>query len=115
MNHDFNLSKNTSATLSGNWEPTYRASNMLYHGVSQLWASIDHDFGNGLSLSAQGLLLCHRRVLDISGKGFESIYANHEPCQNISLTLRWNFSGGGKVNAKQTNNQQQVRTIEYSK
>ena len=115
MNHDFNLSKNTSATLSGNWEPTYRASNMLYHGVSQLWASIDHDFGNGLSLSAQGLLLCHRRVLDISGKGFESIYANHEPCQNISLTLRWNFSGGGKVNAKQTSNQQQVKTIEYSK
>ena len=93
MNHDFNLSKKTSATLSGNWEPTYRASNMLYPGVSQLWASIDHDFGNG----------------------FKSIYANHEPCQNISLTLRWNFRGGEKVNAKQTSNQQQVRTIEYSK
>ena len=115
MNHNFSLTKKTSATMSGNWEPTYRASNMLYHGVSQLWASIDHDFGKGLSLSAEGLLLRHHRVLDISGNGFESRYANHEPCQTISLTLRWNFSGGEKVNAKQTNNQQQVRTIEYSK
>lgn len=115
MNHDIHLSKKTSATLSGNWEPTYRASNMLYHGVSQLWASIDHDFGNGLSLSAEALLLRHHRVLDVSGNGFESRYANHEPCQNISLTLRWNFRGGEKVNAKQTSNQQQVRTIEYSK
>ena len=115
MNHDFSLSKKTSVTLNGHWEPTYRASNMLYHGVSQLWAGIDHDFGKGLSLSAEGVLLRHRRVLDISGSGFESRYANRDPRQTVSLTLRWNFSGGAKVNAKQTNNQQQLRTIEYSK
>ena len=115
MNHDFSLSKKTSVTLNGHWEPTYRASNMLYHGVSQLWAGIDHDFGKGISLSAEGVLLRHRRVLDISGSGFESRYANCDPRQTVSLTLRWNFSGGAKVNAKQTNNQQQLRTIEYSK
>lgn len=115
MNHDFSLSKKTSVTLNGHWEPTYRASNMLYHGVSQLWAGIDHDFGKGISLSAEGVLLRHRRVLDISGSGFESRYANRDPRQTVSLTLRWNFSGGAKVNAKQTNNQQQLRTIEYSK
>ena len=99
FNNNFTLPHNWGGSIECNLEPTYRTYDRTFHSVYYVGGQIYKSFlKDKLQCSLDFTAFANRRKIDKkAGEEVQTIKFT-SPAQFIGLTVKWNFSGGKKVN-----------------
>lgn len=93
------LPRDWSLYASLAWEPTYRTYNEEYLGVSDLTVSVSKSIGSSAEISLMGSYGHMRKHKTYLPHAVQT-YHNLIPQPYVSLSFRWGFNNGKKVNVR---------------
>ncbi|MDE6023103.1 MAG: outer membrane beta-barrel family protein [Muribaculaceae bacterium] len=104
FNNNFRFGHGWGGMLNADFEPTFRSLDRTYHAVYYVKGNIYKTFLNdNLQIAIDFSPLGNRRKLDRCAGENKISYKYTTPVQYVGFSLRWNFSGGKKVDVNVVN------------